>query len=123
VLGIQYDKYVHFVNAFSTTLLMSRLFQIQGIVLTRVNSLLMMLVVLGLGAVVEIVEYVVVLTVPSNGVGGYDNNMQDLMANFCGSLGFVLLRPAVSRLQGAIRRKSSGQALTVGLGALPERVI
>lgn len=123
VLGIQYDKYVHFVNAFSATLLVSRLFQIQGIALTRVNSLLLMLVVLGLGAVIEIVEYIVVLTVPSNGVGGYDNNMQDLMANFCGALGFLILRPALARLQSAIFGKATGQAVAVGLGALPERVV
>lgn len=97
VLGIRYDKYVHFVNAFSATLLVGRLFQIQKIALTRVNSIFMMMVVLGLGAVVEIVEYIVVLTVPDNGVGGYDNNMQDLIGNFCGSLSYVLLRPIFAR--------------------------
>ena len=46
----------------------------------------------------EIVEYGVVLTVPNNGVGGYDNNMQDLIANFCGSISFLLLRPLFVRL-------------------------
>ncbi len=123
VLGLRYDKYVHFVNAFSATLLVGRLFQIQSIALTRVNSVLLMLVVLGLGAVIEIVEYVVVLTVPANGVGGYDNNMQDLMANFCGASAFLLLRPALARLHGAIFRGTSGQGLKVGLGVSPERVI
>ncbi len=123
VLGLRYDKYVHFVNAFSATLLVGRLFQIQSIALTRVNSVLLMLVVLGLGAVIEIVEYVVVLTVPANGVGSYDNNMQDLMANFCGASAFLLLRPALARLHGAIFRGTSGQGLKVGLGVSPERVI
>lgn len=123
ILGIRYDKYVHFVNAFGCTLLMSRLFQIQGIALTRVNCVLLLMVVLGLGAVIEIVEYLVVLTVPSNGVGGYDNNMQDLMANFVGALSFLLLRTPLTRLQRTIRRKVGRHATKVGLGVLPERVI
>jgi hypothetical protein len=49
------------------------------------------LVVLGLGAIIEIVEYIVVLTVPQNGVGGYDNNMQDLLANLAGASSFMLV--------------------------------
>jgi hypothetical protein len=32
----------------------------------------------------------VVLTVPQNGVGGYDNNMQDLLANLVGASSFML---------------------------------
>lgn len=92
VLGLRYDKYVHFVNAFAATLLISRLFQIQKIALTRSNNVFVVLVVLGLGAVIEIVEYMVVLTVPGNGVGGYDNNMQDLMANLVGAGSFMLAK-------------------------------
>lgn len=90
LFGLRYDKYVHFVNAFAATLLISRLFQIQKIALTRSNNVFVVLVVLGLGAVIEIVEYAVVLTVPQNGVGGYDNNMQDLMANLVGACSFML---------------------------------
>jgi Predicted membrane protein (DUF2238) len=90
VLGLRYDKYVHFVNAFAATLLISRLFQVQRIALTRANNVFVVLVVLGLGAVIEIVEYAVVLTVQHNGVGGYDNNMQDLIANLAGACSFML---------------------------------
>ena len=97
LLGIRYDKYVHFVNAFAATALVARLFQIQHIPLTRVNRLFVLLVVLGLGAVIEIVEYVVVLTVPRNGVGGYDNNMQDLIANLCGAGAFLMLGATLAR--------------------------
>ena len=89
--GIRYDKYVHFVNAFAGALLVSHLFRFQGIPLTRINQVLLLFVVLGLGGLVEIVEYIVVLTVPQNGVGGYDNNMQDLIANFFGCVAFLLL--------------------------------
>lgn len=97
VLGIRYDKYVHFVNAFAAAYLVSRLFQIQGIPPTFINSLALLLTVLGLGAVVEIMEYGVMLTIPGNGVGNYDNNMQDLLSNFCGSLTFLMARLAASR--------------------------
>ena len=71
---------------------MSRLFRIQKIPLTRVNNVFVVLVVLGLGGVIEIVEYIVVLTVPAKGVGGYDKNMQDLMANVLGATGFMLAK-------------------------------
>lgn len=89
IFDIRYDKYVHFINAFSISILISRLFHIQHIALTRVNRIFVVLVVMGLGALVEIVEYLVVLTVPHHGVGGYDNNMQDLIANFLGSCSFA----------------------------------
>ena len=55
------------------------------------SGLAVLLVVLGLGAVVEIVEYLVMLTVPNAGVGGYDNNMQDLIGNLLGGTLFVVL--------------------------------
>ena len=97
LLGLRYDKYVHFVNAFAATALVARLFQIQHIPLTRVNRLFVLLVVLGLGAVIEIVEYVVVLTVPRNGVGGYDNNMQDLIANLCGAAAYLMIGATLAR--------------------------
>ena len=97
VLGIRYDKYVHFVNTFTTTLLVSRLFEMQRIAFTLVNRVFLLMVVLGLGGLFEIVEYVAVQTFSINGVGGYDNNMQDLIANLCGSLSFLILSPALAR--------------------------
>lgn len=103
LLGIRFDKYVHFVNAFAAALLISRLFRIQQIALTRVNSVFVALVVLGLGGIVEIVEYLVLVTVPNTGVGGYDNNMQDLIANLCGSLSFLLLRPVYAAYRARAR--------------------
>lgn len=101
LLGIRYDKYVHVMNAFAVAYLMARLFEIQGIPFTPLHAILLLLAVLGLGAITEMVEYVVVLTVDTKGVGGYDNNMQDLIANFCGSLTYVAARGA--RAVGAAR--------------------
>ena len=105
LLGIRYDKYVHLVNAFAIAFLMGRLFRIQGIAFTRLNGILLLLAVLGLGAIIEMVEYGVVLTFVNNGVGGYDNNMQDLLANFCGSLIYLALRAGAGSglLGGAVR--------------------
>ncbi len=90
--GIRYDKYVHFVNAFVVSVLLRRLFISPRNNHHRlINGIFILLAVLGLGAVVEIVEYGVCKTVPANGVGDYDNNMQDLMANWVGGTFFLLL--------------------------------
>ena len=54
-----------------------------------INLFFVFLIVLGLGAIVEIFEYGVTKTVPHNGVGDYDNNMQDLLGNCAGGLLYV----------------------------------
>jgi hypothetical protein len=56
------------------------------------QGLVIILIVLGVGAFIEISEYIVMKTVPGNGVGGYDNNMQDLMANLAGSTVYIMLK-------------------------------
>ena len=84
-LGLRYDKYVHFYNAFVVSMLVWKLFHLDRAATTLLSSLSVVLSVLGLGAVVEIVEYGIAKTLAVNGVGDYDNNMQDLIANFIGS--------------------------------------
>lgn len=114
LLGLRYDKYVHFANAFAASILIARLFQIQHIALTPINSVFVMLVVLGLGAVVEIVEYFVVLTVAHQGVGDYHNNLQDLVANLVGAATHLLVR------QGLMARARRGErCLAAAAAALP----
>lgn len=54
---------------------------------------------LGVSAVNEMIEFIAVLTVPDNGVGGYFNTVLDIVFNFSGALlaviGYYLLkRPA-----------------------------
>ena len=100
VCGMRYDKYVHFVNAMAATALVVRLLRLRmhaPAPLDAIYTFAAVLIVLGLGAVIEMVEYLVVLTVPGNGVGGYDNNMQDLLANFVGSSVFALLHKRFER--------------------------
>ncbi len=45
---------------------------------------------LGVGAVNEIIEFVAVLLVPDNGVGGYYNTLLDIVFNFTGAILAVL---------------------------------
>lgn len=84
--NIRYDKYVHFVNSFICGWFLYFLyFRLLGIA-RWLRELQQIVGVLGIGAVVEIIEYLVTLTVVHNGVGGYDNNMLDMIANFAGSV-------------------------------------
>lgn len=45
---------------------------------------------LGVGAINEMLEFIAVLTVPDNGVGGYYNTLLDIVFNFAGALFAVL---------------------------------
>jgi len=53
---------------------------------------------LGVSAINEILEFIAVLTVPDNGVGGYHNTVLDIVFNFAGALlavlGFYLFKKA-----------------------------
>lgn len=106
--GIRYDKLVHFANAFVAARVVWHIGERHGMRLDHFSRLLTGLSVLGLGAIVEIVEYAVVKTVPGNGVGGYDNNMQDLAANLVGTLISVatIRRVRAAHLHAVVRPES-----------------
>ncbi len=90
-LGLRFDKYVHFYNSLIGVIALRYLFRQAGLALRRMESLIVVAVVLGIGAFIEIVEYLAVTTMPSTGVGDYDNNMQDLVFNLMGgTLGVFL---------------------------------
>lgn len=91
ILWIRYDKYVHFVNSFVVSILVRKIFIIQKIEINLFSQIFIFLIVLGLGAIVEIVEYGVTKTVAHNGVGDYDNNMQDLIGNCGGGMFYMWL--------------------------------
>ena len=100
--GIRYDKYVHFANAFFATLVVQEIFRIKNLPINAFTRLVIYLVALGLGSAIEICEYVVTLTVPQNGVGGYDDNLRDLIANSCGGALFLAIpamKTAATNLQ------------------------
>ena len=84
-LLIRYDKYVHFVNAAITTVVVLYIFVRQKYQLDGFLLFVSMLMVMGLGAFHEIVEFMVVLTLKNTGVGRYINNLSDMVANFLGT--------------------------------------
>ncbi len=91
MLGIRFDKYVHLFNSMAGAALTYHLLHKTGST-SPLLSILVILTVLGAGAIVEIIEYLVSLTVTTNGVGSYDNNMQDLIANLVGTLVLEAMR-------------------------------
>ena len=84
IMGIRYDKYVHMFNAAVAALFVQLIPFERVLQRAWLRNLVTILLVMGMGAFVEIVEYLVLLTVETNGVGNYDNNMQDLVANLAG---------------------------------------
>ncbi|MCL5291058.1 MAG: DUF2238 domain-containing protein [Actinobacteria bacterium] len=99
-IGLRFDKYVHLYNSLVGSVALRHLFRQVGLSLRRMESFIVIAVVLGIGALIEIVEYLAVTTMPSTGVGDYANNMQDLIFNLAGgSLGMLLVnRLARTRL-------------------------
>jgi uncharacterized membrane protein YjdF len=105
-LDFRFDKIVHFTNALIGCLTVGALFRVFRIRLGALAGFTTVLVVLGLGTIWELVEYLAVRTLPVTGVGGhfdrlYDNNMQDLIANLCGGLAFLLVPASWRRRLGA----------------------
>ena len=88
---LRFDKIVHFVNTFVGCLVTIEVFRLLKIRFPRALMFFVLLVVVGVGGLIELVEYVVVKTIPHNGVGDYDNNMTDLLANLAGCLTFAAL--------------------------------
>ena len=94
VAGVRFDKVVHVAWAFAGALAVAALVDHFGRVPPWLRMSAAVLVVLGLGAAWELVEYAVVRSIPGAGVGGYDNNMQDLIANAGGGLASLAAPPS-----------------------------
>jgi uncharacterized membrane protein YjdF len=102
-LGIRYDKIVHFYNSLVAVLAFTLMLRQSRAVLGRMEPAILVGFVLGLGAVIEIVEYFAVLTIENVGVGDYANNMEDLMMNLLGGIaGAVLARFTLGRDRRAV---------------------
>jgi len=86
---LRYDKIVHLVNAFIGCIVTLEFFRLLKFRMPRALVFTVVLFVVGVGALIEIVEYAVVKAIPHNGVGDYDNNMTDLLANLAGCLAFA----------------------------------
>lgn len=104
-VALRFDKIVHLANAIAGSAIVSEILRVIGVRAGRATVVLIALVVLGCGAVVEIVEYVVLKTIPHNGVGDYDNNMTDLAANLLGCIAYAVARPVVIAVSEALTRR------------------
>ncbi len=99
VLGIRFDKVVHLASAAAVAIALRRILRWFNVQLGVLEPLAILLIVMGLGAFWEIVEYIVMRTIPGAGVGLYDNNLQDMIANMLGGGTAVLLdRVPLSRV-------------------------
>ena len=84
----KYDQFVHIIGFGVSTLVMYHLIKS----LLRSNhkwvalSIVIVMAGLGVGALNEIIEFIVTVIVPSTGVGGYENTSLDLVADLIGAL-------------------------------------
>ena len=85
ILGIRYDKYAHVIMTFMGGFILYALYFKNLNLKWWFKDIQLLMIILGIGAVIEIIEYLVILTVDINGVGNYDNNMQDMISNFIGA--------------------------------------
>jgi hypothetical protein len=86
VLSVRFDKLVHLLNAIFLSFFVAAVLRSLGARLEPIRGLVVVLLVLGLGTVWEIAEYIVVAAAPNAGVGDYDNNLQDLLACLVGGV-------------------------------------
>jgi hypothetical protein len=116
---LRFDKVVHFFNAYVGCALTLELFRLLRVRIPRVRMLVVALTVIGVGAVIEMIEYMVVKTVPHNGVGDYDNNMTDLIANLAGCVAYA----ATQRAFAVLGRRLGAAAAGLGSAAAEPAVV
>lgn len=93
LLGIPTDKTIHALNSMTGAAYVTVLFRREGPPLGTWETFTVVMVTTGLGAFIEIVEYLGVLLLPVTFVGGYENNAQDLIANLFGAVvGWFVVR-------------------------------
>lgn len=90
---LKYDQVIHAFGFFVATLVVWHLLQPYLNEKARLAVVLPIVWVagMGLGALNEVIEFLVVLTVPDNGVGGYFNTALDMVFNMLGALLAVVM--------------------------------
>jgi uncharacterized membrane protein YjdF len=101
--GMEYDHYLHMLNGLAGALVVDRLLpDVKG---PAPRGVIVVLVMMGAGSIVEMIEYLAYLLIPTTGVGGYDNNMRDLVSNTVGGLIFLAGQHLEAALRGARRER------------------
>jgi uncharacterized membrane protein YjdF len=85
---LRFDQLVHFYGFFTTTFVAYWLLlpQLKENFRLGIIAFVAMLASMGFGAINEIIEFITVLLVPDNGVGGYYNTAIDIVTNGLGAL-------------------------------------
>lgn len=102
VSGMPMDKVIHAFNSAAAAAFVTVLFRRAGLQLGGWEGFVVVMVVCGLAAMIEVIEYVGTLVLTSTSVGDYANNAQDLIANLAGALvGWALTHLGLARRQPA----------------------
>jgi len=102
---LKYDQVVHAFGFFMATLVM---YYVLKKYLTRpfgwmAVGIVVAMAGLGLGALNEIVEFIMTVTLPNTNVGGYENTAIDLVSNFIGAVLAVLFLKRIERSEKGIK--------------------
>lgn len=89
LFGLTYDKVVHAYAGFAAALVFATVMSRSLPRQLPFANLISVLVVMGVSALWELVEYAAYTLIPLSGVGSYDNNMTDMLANLLGAILFV----------------------------------
>ena len=87
-LGIRFDKLIHLFGTYIGTLIafeLLRPYLKDKLKNSPMESMFLILIGIGIGAVYEILEFILVLALPETGVGGYVNTMGDIIADSVGA--------------------------------------
>ena len=99
--AFRFDKFVHGYFALVGVLALRRIWpELAGVDARGFQLLLILLAVMGICAIVEVLEYLGTKIAYLPEVGGYDNNLQDLLANLVGAGTGLLYAPLVRSVQG-----------------------
>lgn len=91
--GIRFDKIVHVVNSAVGVIVVAHIFREARLRLAPMSGVIVVLVVCGVGAAIEIIEYFAVKVIVNTGVGDYANTVEDLIMNLVGaSAGWWIVR-------------------------------
>ena len=93
---LKYDQFGHIFGFMTATFLA---YELVKKFLKRSMSfsigLIILMAGLGLGALNEIIEFIVILIIPETGIGGYENSMLDLVSDLIGAIiaiGILILK-------------------------------